>query len=245
MRVIFEVSCIVDKGNICKSNDDRAVVCRRIISEGYYEETGETVLAVVCDGVGGEAFGYEAAEITARHFSRLLNQTVTVQTIEQAINEANFLIVSSQKSGIAYAKMATTIAGIYLNDNDYIVFNVGDSKVFRYRPPYIAQISTEHSLARELRDLGLNPILGQEHVITRCLGGRDYTPDIVDGKGKLLDCDVFFVCTDGISDVISEIEIETILSETTSGKELCQRFIDVAKLKGSADNMSGIIIRRV
>lgn len=241
---MFKISCVVDAGIGCYGNDDSAMVLRHIITEGFYEETADIALAVVCDGVGGEDFGYEATEIAVNHFSKLLDQDVTVESIRIGIADANSLILQAQKKDFAHRKMAATIAGIYLNKNDCIVFNVGDSKVIRYRPPYIAQLSTDHTLIEELKNLGIAPKPGQEHVITRCLGSNNAEPEILDGKDKALDCDVYIVCSDGISDVISDAEFECIMAEDISDKELCWKLIEVAISKGSNDNMSVIIIRR-
>ena len=242
---MFRVVCIVDEGIERNGNDDRAVVCRAVVCDGFYEEETKTVLAAVCDGVGGEAFGGKAAEIAVTHFSLLLDLNVTEEIIRSAINEVNTLIVNAQKEDKAYARMASTIAGIYLNGDDYIAFNVGDSKVFRYRPPYIAQLSTDHSLVEDLKELGLDAKPGQEHVITRYLGGQYSTPEIVDGKGKSLDCDVYLVCSDGISDVLSEIDLEELFSQPIPDGELCRKLVDMAIFKGSTDNLSAIIIRRI
>lgn len=241
---MFKISCVVDAGIGCYGNDDRAMVLRHVITEGFYEEIADTALAVVCDGVGGENFGYEAAEIVVNYFSQSLDQDITAESIRSRIADANSLILYAQKKDNSHRNMATTIAGIYLNDDDYIAFNVGDSKVLRYRPPYIAQLSTDHTLIEDLKELGIQPKPEHEHIITRCLGSHSAEPEIVYGKDKAFDCDVYIVCSDGISDVISDVEFECIMAADIPDKELCWKIIEVAISKGSKDNLSVIILRR-
>ena len=242
---MIRFSCVVDAGIGGHKNDDRALVCRHIISNGFYEETVEIALAVVCDGVGGEAYGGEAAEIAVAHFSAILEQDFTVDSIRSSINDINSVIIWTQKMDPEHARMATTIAGLFLNGDDYIVFNVGDSKVYRYRPPYIAQLSTDHSLVQDLKELGIDPKPGQEHVITRCLGGANAEPEIIDGKGRAIAGDVYLICSDGISDVFAYSELEDILAQDIPDKDLCWVLIEAAMSKGSKDNLSVIIARRI
>lgn len=65
---MYEVACVVDAGAERLKNDDRAVVDGRVIDAGAYSASVQQVLAAVCDGVGGEAFGDEAAQLTASCF---------------------------------------------------------------------------------------------------------------------------------------------------------------------------------
>lgn len=242
---MYKISCIVEEGIGCKGNDDRALVNRHVVPCGYYEENSNSVLAVVCDGVGGEAYGDVAAEIAVTNFSKLPDDEITSELISKAIETSNSLILEAQGKNRAQSRMASTIAGIYLDDKGFIAFNVGDSRVIRYRKPYIAQLSTDHTLVEDLKELGLEPKPGQEHVITRYLGGRTATPYIADGQGQVISGDIFIICSDGISDVITDIEFEDILSGFHSAEELCRQLIEVAISRSSKDNMSVIIIESV
>ena len=241
---MFRLTCIVDAGVACYGNDDRALVQRHVVDEGSYEETSETAFAAVCDGVGGEACGYEAAGIAAAHFATLAGGEITVEGIRAGIACANNLIIKAQRKGRGRAGMATTIAGIYVSGEDCIVFNVGDSRVYRYRPPYIAQLSKDHSALEEIKALGLEPKPGHEGVITRYLGGDRAAPDIIDGRGRVLGCDVYIVCTDGISDFVTDPELEDIMSQSQRipDMQICRTLVDAALSNGSNDNLSVVLV---
>ena len=231
---MLEIACMVDGGKRSPANDDRAAVNKQLVLQGFYSETvkGPSIL-VVCDGVGGEAYGYEAAEISANIFSNLSGAQLNADTIKENIEKANEAVIAAQKKDFKHSKMSTTIAGLYINENDFIAFNVGDSRVYRYRTPYIMQLSTDHSLPE------------QKNVITRYLGGCYSKPDIVEGIGKFFDKDVFALCSDGVWGSLDSDDFEDILSQDTGLEEKCKALVSLALKKGSTDNLSIIIARRI
>jgi len=242
---MYEIACVVDEGIGCHGNDDRAMVCGVVIAEGAYETTSDSVFAVICDGVGGESFGDLAAHTVATILSKTDFNNLTSLQLSEVLSEANAMILSLQKTSIHHKKMSTTVAGIYIKGEDCITFNAGDTRIYRFRPPYIAQLSTDHTLVAELKELGLETKPEQEHVITKYLGNPNSFPDIEEGKGKVFDTDSFLICSDGVTDVLSELEIEEIMSKKCSAKETCWAFIENAIEKGSQDNISAIVIRRI
>lgn len=242
---MFEVACIVDKGLVLNGNDDRGLVNGHVISEGEYQCRSDFVSAVVCDGVGGEQYGYEAAEMGVQHFASIFPVNLDETTVLNEIAGLNQTILEGQRKDHAHAKMATTIAGIQIREGSVMTFNVGDSKVYRYRPPFIAQLSTDHTLEKELNDLGLDSTNQPKHVITRFLGGDHAKPDFYSGNENLLCDDSFLLCSDGISDVIEDAELEQIMGSNMSAMEQCRTLYNLAIKKGSEDNITVIIIKGV
>ena len=168
---MLEAACLVEAGVKSPKNDDRVAMNSELMAEGSYSTICENHgLFIVCDGVGGEAFGYEAAEITTSIFSGLSGKELTIEIIKEHIVKANEAVLTAQKKDSYHARMATTIAGVYINGDDFIVFNVGDSRIYRYRNPYIMQLSTDHSVWQEQIDLGLEPKPEQRNMITHYLG---------------------------------------------------------------------------
>ena len=244
---MFQVACIVDPGANRAQNDDRAAVNGAVIAEGpFMDNNAASCLAVVCDGVGGRAFGGEAADIAAEIFSRLGGVKLNKDIIDGFIRSANEAVVAVQRTDSRHAHMATTIAGLYVNDSGYIAFNVGDSRVYRFRAPYLAQISKDHSVWQEQTDAGAAPRPEYKRVITRYLGGDYAAPEIVCGDGRALSGDLYMLCTDGVWGAISDDEIEGILSmnEGYGLDVICTLIIDTALRNGSDDNLSIIIVRR-
>lgn len=242
---MYEIACMVDKGIGGHGNDDRCYVGNQVVSDGLLELDNEPfVIAGVCDGAGGESFGYEAAETAARLMAENSIPEVDLALICRLIENANDEILLRQKADSDHSKMATTIAGIVVRGDDMLAFNVGDSRVYRYREPFIAQLSKDHSLSEELKDIGLEPKPGQEHVITKYLGGASHNPYIFNGEGKAFEDDIYLICSDGISDVITNEEYEEVLKSEASLGEKCRTLVDLAVEKRSADNLSIIIARR-
>jgi len=242
---MLEIACVVDGGIRKPLNDDRAVVNGKLVSEGSYTETVDSAcLAVVCDGVGGEAYGYEAAEIVTEIFSHLSGTPLTVDLIDEYIAKANQAVIAAQKVDFTHSKMATTIAGLYINGDDFIAFNVGDSRIYRYRS-YISQISRDHSLWQEQIDLGLAPKPGQEGVITHFIGGPCAVSETVDGTGRVFNNDVYILCSDGVWGVLEDDDFENVLSKEKTVEKACEELVALALKKESKDNLSAIIVRRV
>ena len=242
---MLEIACMVDPGKRFPAHDDRAAINSTLVPQGLYSEIAETsCLVVVCDGVGGEAFGNEAAEIAAGVFSQLSKLPLTIDIIKEQIAKANEAVIKAQKKDIKHSKMATTIAGLYINGDDFIAFNAGDSRIYRYRT-YLSQISKDHSLWQEQIDLGFEPMPGQKNVITHYIGGIRAIPEIVDGTGRVFDNDVFILCTDGVWGVLQDNDFENLLSQGLNVKDSCKALIDLALQKGSDDNLSAIIIKRI
>jgi len=242
---MLEAACLVEAGVKSPKNDDRVAMNSELIAEGSYSTTCDNHgLFAVCDGVGGKPFGYEAAEIATGMFSGLSGRELTTETIQEYIVKANEAVLTAQKKDSFHAEMLTTIAGVYINGDDFIVFNAGDSRVYRYRNPYIMQLSTDHSVWQEQIDLGYEPKPKQRNEITHYLGGTSYEPAIVDGKGKVFENDMFVICSDGVWGLLEFCDFENVLSSDKSLSEMCKNLVDLALKKGTDDNLSIIIVRR-
>jgi len=243
---MLEIACMVDPGVKKPANDDRVFVNSTIISQNSYTETVDRMcLMAVCDGVGGEAYGNEAADIVVDIFSRISGTPLTIDIINEHIEKANKAVIAAQKNDLKHSKMSTTIAGLYINGNDFIAFNIGDSRIYRYRSPYISQISKDHSLRQEQIDLGFEPNPGQESIITHYIGGMCAIPEIVDGIGRVFENDIYILCSDGVWGVLAEDDFENVLSHGLSVKKSCEALISLALEKKSKDNLSIIICKRI
>lgn len=239
----FEIACTVDKGVHHEKNDDRAMINNTVVNErGYEELKHDRVLAIVCDGVGGENFGDEAAEIVAKVFADA--EITDKNDIENTLKKANEKVKEKQNVDFMHCQMSTTIAGVYLDKEDAVVFNIGDSSVYRFRNPYIAKLSEDHTLIAELKSLGLPYKKGDKHCITRCLGSNSAIPAII--ETTFYDNDIILICSDGITDAIDITALENIFveNENNSLSVICKQLINTAIKNGTTDNMSVILIRK-
>jgi protein phosphatase len=158
------------------------------------------------------------------------NKILTADEIREHVALADGEVAAAQRAERKYSKMATTVAGIYINGDDCIAFNVGDSRVYRFRA-YLNQISVDHSLG--------------QNIITRCLGGSNAVPDVSEGIGRVFAGDIYILCTDGVWGVLNDDDFETALSGNIGTEETARMITDLAIERESTDNLSVIVIRRV
>ena len=242
---MYTISCQIEIGSKRRYNDDRAAVNGIRIKSGQYEgKADKACLAVVCDGVGGEACGGEAADIVTDMFSQMSEMRVSSDTIISYVAMANEAVLDAQAADFKHSKMATTIAGLYVSGEDFIAFNVGDSRVYRFRSPHISMISKDHSVWKVHADAGGMARPLQKRIITRCLGGAASAPEIVTGEGRVSSGDVFMLCTDGVWNFMEDEDFEEIMS----GVDLCgvrktgADIVETALRNGSDDNLSVLLI---
>lgn len=248
---MLRIVALTDVGTTEKVNDDRILVNQTVYDTEYHsEECAHSCCIAVFDGVGGEKFGYEAAEIAARCFSELSCDSVDEEAVRQTFCEANKRVVKGQSTDFSHRRMCTTVAGVIITRNDFVSFNMGDSKVYRFRSQFIMQISKDHSNLAELIAAGIinsKNEIGEEarHTITRYIGSvQAFEPEIEVGQGRVDDNDIFLVCSDGLSDVVAEIEIEEILSKNISLHDMCLELRESAVKNKSSDNISIILVKK-
>lgn len=252
---MFTYGVKVDTGVSEPQNDDRALIGSEIVEAGVLSGRIEEdyLVAGICDGVGGMAKGYRAAMISLEVMKYLNRADVTADTIKTAIEEANRKVrVEQVESGLLNG-LRTTIAGIYTDKHRFLVFNAGDTRVYRLRYKYLMQLSKDHSLVQDLIDLGeITEDEAKNHpeknVINKCIGHENQCiPRIVDMTGDFEDNDLILICSDGISDVLTDMDIKEILlkhSDDENLTECCEELYSRALEKGSLDNLSVIIIRK-
>jgi protein phosphatase len=234
---------------VCQKNDDRAMVNGQVISDGAIEGAAEhEIIATICDGVGGYAFGDEAAEISSKVFADVFGTEVIEQIIETAVTAANSNVLAAQETDADHRNMSSTVAGVYIKGGDFIVFNVGDSRVLRLRNSYLSQLSVDHSFSQESVSLGLVKSSDEidekdRHTITRYIGDNiRCRPSITVGEKRVFDGDVFIICSDGLSDVVTGDTMENILNERADLSACCEKLILTSLQNNSRDNISVILL---
>jgi protein phosphatase len=242
---MIRYAAVTDKG-IREGNDDRILVDCAILGSGSKAgDKDDAILAAVFDGVGGEAFGAEAAQQAAEALSSVSSISAKDDAVHAA-ERANAAVLAAQAQDDAHSRMACTLAGIFVDGDRVVIFNVGDSKVYRFREPYIALLSVDHTYAKAALQLGLVKDKGElteknQHRITRCLGDEtEWKPDVYEGKSRT--GDVYLLCSDGLSDVVDDDVMEKILSQAASLETKCKQLLTLAGQLGSQDNISIIIV---
>lgn len=247
-------SCgITDTGMVRDHNEDSLLANDQ---EGLY---------LVADGMGGLSKGDVASGIaveTIEHFiiqSRLEDITWPIKpqeeyTLEEnrllaAISLANWSIFSEFQKDENNMGMGTTLVGLLLDGRDRAVLaNVGDSRIYMVRDHELTQLTDDHSLVMEevrrgnlTREEARNH--PQKHVINRALGITDSVRvDISTFECRMND--LFLLCSDGLSDMLSDDEIFAILDSNPEKllRDRAENLIDSAKDRGGRDNVSVVLV---
>lgn len=231
---------------------------KRLSNEDAFGFSAEDGVYVVCDGMGGAAAGEIASSLAVDEMLRLLgnragNEAVPLEILVQdAISVANKAIYSRSQRNFRLSGMGTTLVGLAVEGRRVLIFNVGDSRCYRLRnlngdQGRLEQISLDHSLVEEQVRLGRmthdealrSPM---RNVITRALGTQNsVTPDLFDLQSE--PGDLFLLCSDGLTNELTDPLIESMLEVDLPLDELCARLVDGAKTAGGHDNITCLLVR--
>jgi protein phosphatase len=211
-------------------------------------------LFVVADGMGGHAAGEVASEMAVRILAdelravKDINDGVIVQ-VSQAMKRANLAIFERTLTEVDKQGMGTTASLLILRDGKYLIGQVGDSRVYLLREAVLHQLTKDHSYVQEQVDAGfLTPEQARYHpysnVITRCVGASaDVEPDTYTGPVK--SGDVFLVASDGLTGMVDDRRLQSLLQSRASAQRVVDALISEANGRGGLDNITAIVVRVV
>lgn len=209
-------------------------------------------LLVLADGMGGHAAGEVASalavEETESFFRGLEPEDAIVpkfDLIERALLAANHRIRLEAQTNDRHG-MGTTGVVALLADAHATVGWVGDSRAYRLHEGVLEQISDDHSLLNELLRLGRlapedAPFFEHSNVITQALGSEEVAPDCV--EASFAPGDILLLCSDGLSDMLIDEEINDLLVAAQTLEEAAQALIDAANNAGGDDNITVVLAR--
>ncbi len=205
-------------------------------------------LFVVADGMGGAQAGEVASRLAAETLARGLPDDGTAeQRLEARVREANSRIHEVSQGDRALNGMGTTITAAYLDGDELALAHVGDSRAYLLRDGELTRLTRDHTLVEELVRRGeLTEEEAAEHpqrsIITRALGPE---PDIdVDLRSHRVQAgDVLLLCSDGLTGMISEAEIERILEDAGSLGDAGRALVAAANEAGGRDNITVVLFR--
>jgi protein phosphatase len=213
-------------------------------------EINDGLLAVLCDGVGGDNGGDLAARIalkSALYFFSASENGDYLEKIKLAIEESNSFVLNHSSTSVPLKNMATTLEIIFLKENVVYWGHIGDSRIYHLKSKRLNQITKDHSLVQKLLDEGYithkqaedHP---QKNVIIKALGDNEIIePDVSKIKLNENEQNRFFICSDGVSNLISAAELEEVLNMSDL-EEIKNRIITMVKLRGAVDDYSFIVI---
>lgn len=205
---------------------------------------------LVADGMGGHEAGDVASRLAVEEFAQLAGlSAVDPSDVHACFRRA------AQRIRTAFERRegGTTVAGVALGEHEgtahWLVFNVGDSRVYRWSEGELAQLSVDHSVVQELVDSGALSRAAAErhperHVLTRALGtGTDPEPDywLLPARSG----DRLMVCSDGVSNELTAAQIATVLAGAADSGTTAATLVRLAVEAGGRDNATAVVVDAV
>ena len=238
---------------------------KRTHNEDYFSLMEDEQLFIVADGMGGHSSGEVASRLSAETLSEFYQRTKdedatwpykmnrSLSYIENrlvcGIKLANYKIYEAASRDIRYKGMGTTIVSCLVHSDRIYVAHVGDSRCYRLREGQFEHMTRDHSLLEDYRDA--KPDMTEEeernfphkNVITRALGMRDSVQvDIRSDEVK--DGDLYLLCTDGLSGMVSDEEMHRILVAHGENLEASVgELVDEANRAGGNDNVTTLVLQ--
>lgn len=236
---------MTDAGKVRTHNEDNVTIINN--------KNNEFILAVA-DGMGGHKAGEVASSIAIEHLSESFESLESLGKKEDAIDwlrkivkEINNQIFSYTASHPESKGMGTTLV-IAIKTNDYILYgNIGDSSGYALKNEKLHKITKDHTLVNLLVSTGelteeqakFHP---RKNLLTRALGAND--PIEIDVFDVDINVDGLFLCSDGLTNMVTDEQIEKILNSNISIEEQVEKLIKKSNMRGGTDNISIAYLRK-
>ncbi len=221
-------------------------------------------LCCVADGMGGHSSGEIASKIAVEELAEFFRMTSRDQDstwpykmdksrnydenrLSTGIKLANKSIFEKASSDMKYKGMGTTIVSLHFTQGSAYVGHVGDSRVYFFRQGVLKQVTEDHSLLNDyLKAKKLTPEeienFPHKNVIVRALGMKETV--VVDvSRVEPQQGDVFLLCSDGLSGMVTDQQMQDLLARTPELEKACVQLIDMANAAGGNDNVTCVLAR--
>lgn len=236
---------LTDQGCVRKQNQDAYQIVQL---------DNNSMLCVVCDGMGGAKSGNIASSLAVdvfiqevkRSWTPSMDQEKLNQMLRGAVKLANFTVFDQAQQFEEFDGMGTTLVAVLIRSRHATVVNVGDSRAYKIDKNGIRQVSRDHSLVQLMVDRGeLTPEMA------RTYPGKNFITRAI-GTEPMVECDLFhlevakgdflLLCSDGLSNMMDEQEILFEVVHGVNKQHCCQRLLDIAKSRGAPDNVTSVLV---
>lgn len=219
---------------------------RQLNEDSFYQPQPEERFCAVADGMGGHNAGEVASAMAIDAFARYMRgvERITPQAMHAAVTRANDEVYQASLESPEVSGMGTTFSALAMEGDNAYIAHVGDSRIYLVRRGAIIQVTLDHTLVEEMvlqglitvREARVHP---QRNIITRALG-TDMRVEIDLIQVEMKPGDVFFLCSDGLTNCVPEREIlYTAVSDRTWEDKL-RHLVDVALENGGPDNITAM-----
>jgi PPM family protein phosphatase len=228
MRV--DVGYATDIGKVRHGNEDSYLV--------------DPPLFAVADGMGGHRGGDVASQLALETVEQLFHKGKT--TLAEQIREANRAVFDRSRHDRKVTGMGTTLTAALVDDDAVRLAHVGDSRAYLWRAGALRLLTDDHTLvARMVRAGEITEAEAETHphrnVLTRALG-TEPTVRVDEDQVALLDGDRLLLCSDGLTGMATEDQIQAILGSTASPQDAADRLVIAANRAGGVDNITVVVL---
>jgi protein phosphatase len=221
-------------------------------------------LFVVADGMGGAAGGAEASALAVGaiedfllHSIRWLfalngpvaaGQSDVLEEFRAALRRADARVCETASRHPELKGMGTTLTMAYGHGTELFVAHVGDSRCYLLRGGLLHQLTRDHTWVQEMVERGVLPAADVpehqlRHLITNAIGGPKAGVQVEVHKLDLEAGDVVLLCTDGLTEMLSDEDIAAVLRQERDPRLACERLVGLANDRGGRDNVTAVVAR--
>jgi len=253
---------ITDPGSRGEINEDR----HEITSLQIGEDSPPITLAVVADGVGGHKAGEIASQLAVDAIISVVKEGDISQplwTLKSALLEANHTITSAAEGDETKKGMGSTTTCALVIDYHLFIASMGDSRIYLIRDGRIRQLTVDHTWVQEAIENGvISPQEARGHprrnLIRSYLGSSDpiqpdlrmyladtETPEQAEANQglSLIPQDLVLLCSDGLTSLVTDEEILTVLEKITDKEQALQKLVDIANSRGGHDDITILLLQ--
>lgn len=258
----LHIAALSNAGRSGKNNEDRYAVSSFQLGK---DDPRPSIFAVVADGIGGHRAGEVAAELAVNYISMHVaesNAKKPTKILESAIHDASQAIASHSAGKEEEQGMGATCACVWIVENKLYTAYVGDSRIYLLRGKYIQRLTIDHTWVQEAYEKGI--ITADQmrdhpnvHVIRRHLGGirlpdvdfrlridnEESDEESVNNQGfHLMPGDTILMCTDGLTDLVWDDEIQSVVRSKKELKSAAEALVNLANERGGHDNITVVLL---
>lgn len=242
--MLLSIDALSDTGCVREHNEDMILAQGELIRDERVQFQVETtdsvpVILAVADGMGGHNGGEFASELAVQSLDNFIHQLPGKLSYDELKARFDDWIQTIHREVLQkgtdlpeFLNMGTTLVGILVYENQLYWFNVGDSRLYRFRGGILSQISSDHSVKKMY-----NPSAPSNMICNSIGAGQEVFIDFTEMPAVFED-DQFLLCSDGLNDMIQDDKIEALFSTHVNAEQL----VEAAKNAGGKDNVSVLLI---
>ncbi len=237
--MFFRIEAISDRGKLRANNEDHVFIPWEVFTEGSRSlniQLERSIVTAIADGMGGHKAGEIASRLVLESlmsFAKTTDPDVSLERFQQELTvwlyEIHQELLAKGEADFSLKGMGTTLTGMFVGSKGAYVFNAGDSRAYVFQNKELKMLTRDHTMAEAS---GFSNV--RSNMLVNCIGAiRKPNIDVFDVTGYLKGGSVFLLCSDGLTDMLSDNEIAAFLSPLK-----VEELVVETNRKGGKDNIS-------